>query len=217
MKEAIRAYETNSKEKYSVRWDPEKAGSFSIEETFKDIEESTEIYLAKGRAEDGFKNRIRGCLRKFVDRSESLVLFLNFLPSDTYGSLICGGVSVILKAASRIGHARESVLDALAEIPEIIANAGILDSMYQGAPRLKNAVSALYVATLLALEHILLWFHQNAASMTLYPLKSLRNLTAGKEKFSSRGDMTTILRLELETSESAQKQFGGKLNYANKR
>jgi hypothetical protein len=165
MKAAIKAYETSSKQEYFVRWDPGKTGSFDLEKILRDIEESTEAYLAKGRAEEGFRNRIRGCLRKFSDRSESLLFWLDFLPNDSYGSLIYGGVAFILKAAARIGQAREGVLEALADIPEIIASASIFDTMYKDAPRLTNAVSALYVATLHAMEHILLWFHQKAASM----------------------------------------------------
>ncbi|KAH0541252.1 hypothetical protein FGG08_004257 [Glutinoglossum americanum] len=163
MKAAIRAYEVSSKEEYHVRWDLDKTGSFNIEKALQDISESTEVYLAKGRAKDGLKNRIRGCLRRFSDNTESLAFLLEFLPSDSYGSLIYGGVAVILKAASRLGHAREGVLEALTELPEILSSASIFDAMYKDSPRLKNAVSVLHVATLLALEHILSWFSKHAA------------------------------------------------------
>ncbi|KAI9774143.1 MAG: hypothetical protein M1840_005236 [Geoglossum simile] len=177
MKAAIKAYEASSREEYSVRWDPEGAGTFDIKKALQDVEKSTEEYLKKGEGKEGLRAKVRGCLRKFSDNAESFTLLLEFLPSDAYGSLIYGGVSVILSAASKVGHAREGVLEALTEIPEILASAGIFDTMYKSSPRLQKAVSQLYVATLLALEYILLWFHQSAARKMFKSKEYDENLT----------------------------------------
>jgi hypothetical protein len=218
MKAAIKAYESSSKEEYSVRWDPKGTGTFDIKKALQDVEKSTEEYLKKGEGKEGLRAKVRGCLRKFGDNAESFTLLLEFLPSDTYGSLIFGGVSVILSAASKVGHAREGVLEALAEIPEILASAGIFDTMYKNSPRLQRAVSQLYVATLLALEYILLWFHQSAASMaTSYLTQSVRPLTIRKGKCSSQKSTMRILPRELRMFGIVRKRFGKKLNFVNKR
>ncbi|KAI9775618.1 MAG: hypothetical protein M1839_001019 [Geoglossum umbratile] len=183
MKAAIRAYEISSKEEYSVRWDPEGAGAFDIQKALEDVKKSTEEYLKKGEGKESLKAKVRGCLRKFSENAQSFTVWLDFLPNDTYGSLIYGGVSVILAAASKIGHARDGVLEALAEIPDILANAGIFNNMYKDSPRVHTAVSNLYVATLLALEYILFWFHQSAASMAAPPTRIYKESNNAKGKF----------------------------------
>ena len=218
MKAAIKAYETSSKEEYSVRWDPKGMGTFDIKKALQDVEKSTEEYLKKGEGQEGIRAKIRGCLRKFSDNAESFTVLLEFLPTDTYGSLIFGGVSVILSAASKVGRAREGVLEALAEIPEILASAGIFDTMYKNSPRLQGAVSQLYVAILRALEYILLWFHQSAASMAIsYFPQSRKPLTPRKGKCSRQKSTTRILPRKLRMFGIVQKRFGKKLNFASKR
>ena len=68
------------------------------------------------------------------------------------------------QAAARLHDIRESVCKALAEIPVLLNNTKLILGAFKKSKELHLCSSALYVRTLGALEHIICWYQEKAAS-----------------------------------------------------
>ncbi|KAI1081442.1 hypothetical protein F5B20DRAFT_588516 [Whalleya microplaca] len=92
--------------------------------------------------------------------------WLDLLPSESeYGSVICGGFKIILRAAARMDEIREFVVKAMAAIPDEVEGAQLMIDYNQDldtSRRLYKRVSSLYYTVFGILTHIITWYGQKS-------------------------------------------------------
>ncbi|KAI0435900.1 hypothetical protein F4803DRAFT_544036 [Xylaria telfairii] len=123
-------------------------------------------YNKKANKESPF-GRVRGLFRILRSNSPAIHNWLDLLPTESmYGSLICGGLKVILRAATRMDEIKEFIIGALATIPDEIEKAQLLTDYNRDQDtnrRLYNSVSSLYYTVFDILNDIIAWFKEKSA------------------------------------------------------
>ena len=167
---ALEYYENTADPKYKT--DVSLQG---VNHTWEEVIDEVNLIAGQYKDKSGFWAKIRRSLRKCGENSQAFAGWLELLPSDSeYFSIICGGLKLIIKAAARLKDVRESIFDAIAKIPTLLSNTKLVQGIFGQSKELHMASSALYVSTLAALDHIVTWFRQNAASMLIDICKSAR-------------------------------------------
>ncbi|KAL9027570.1 MAG: hypothetical protein Q9196_003923 [Gyalolechia fulgens] len=116
----------------------------------------------KGVGRKGIVKKIDHRLKSFQTAAPAIQAWLKLLPSTSmYGSVVCGGLTIILEAAIRLRQLRKETLNALDQLPLCIENAQHLIQTH-GYSQVRQQVGNLYVAILDALQHILGWFERAA-------------------------------------------------------
>ena len=112
-------------------------------------------------ATQGFLGAVRKCSRRFGESGDAFTLWLKMLPDDAYGSIICGGLTLIISAAVRHRDLCIEVFDALGVIPEIIRTAECSFGQYK-SEHLDKAIASLYKIISESLRGILEFYHERA-------------------------------------------------------
>ncbi|KAL8857272.1 MAG: hypothetical protein Q9178_006198 [Gyalolechia marmorata] len=110
----------------------------------------------------GMGGAIRSLTRRLGDAGPAFKAWLQILPTDSYGSVICGGFNVIIDAAIRHKDLCEKVFDALGNIPEVIAAAKFSFSEYKSEALYKR-VAKLYTVITETLNAILSFYQARAS------------------------------------------------------
>ncbi|KAL8650777.1 MAG: hypothetical protein Q9226_005001 [Calogaya cf. arnoldii] len=110
---------------------------------------------------EGILGAIRKCARKLGKSGEAFIYWLKMLPDDAYGSIICGGFQLIIKAAVRHRVLCERVLDALAAIPEAIREAKFAKEQYE-SEELEGRIADLYQSISQCLHRILEFYKRRS-------------------------------------------------------
>ena len=119
-------------------------------------------YDADVIAASGMKGALRDCARRLGRAGPSFVEWLGLLPDDAYGSAICGGFQIIIRAAIRHKELCEEVLAALGEIPETVTNAQFFLNVYNMSGEIHIRVADLYTTITEALHGILQFYKDRA-------------------------------------------------------
>ncbi|KAL7629525.1 hypothetical protein AAE478_001046 [Parahypoxylon ruwenzoriense] len=163
--EALQAFEDALPDKYKTRFNLHDKHNWSgvIEEAR--IAEMK--YKKKANGESPF-GKVRGFFRSLQKKSPFVVSWVDLLPTQSeYGSLICGGFKMILRAAARMDEIREFTVKALAAIPDEVEKAQLMIDYNQDldiSRRLYTRVSSLYSKVFWVLEHIINWYGQRSAA-----------------------------------------------------
>ena len=113
-----------------------------------------------------FWSKVRRGLKKFGENHEAFDAWLGLLPTQSnYCSIICGGLKLVISAAFRFKEVRESVFNALSEIPVLLNNTKLILQVFRKSQELHSCSSELYISTLAALAHMVTWFQERALSM----------------------------------------------------
>ncbi|KAK7956485.1 uncharacterized protein PG986_005707 [Apiospora aurea] len=97
---------------------------------------------------------IKRLLRATGRNASTFKKLLGFVPSDAYGSVICGGFTMILGALERAESLRDKMCSTLEKIPDILRRLhGWLDVHHESG-RLRSSADAVLVAIFVLLELI---------------------------------------------------------------
>ena len=119
-------------------------------------------------------SKVRRGMKRFGENHNAFNAWLHLLPTESqYCSIICGGLKLIINAAARLKEVRESVFEALAEIPIQLNNTKLILQVFKKSKELHQCSSELYISTLAALQHIVIWFQEKAISKFRMGKKSL--------------------------------------------
>ena len=113
----------------------------------------------------GALGAIRKCGRKLGDSGAAFTGWLRMLPDDAYGSIICGGLTLIINAAVRHRDLCNEVLDAVGEIPEVIRAAEFSFVEYR-SDQLNVRIATLYKDISQSLRSILDFYKDRAPGRT---------------------------------------------------
>ncbi|KAF2269173.1 hypothetical protein CC78DRAFT_612638 [Lojkania enalia] len=137
----------------------------SWEDVFKIAKSAEDAYYAKADKSSA-KSWIRSCFRAFQQHSVVLENWIGIIPTqETWASVLCGGLKLILTAMTRMHEVRETIYEALATLPTEVQNAedylDISSSNLFVEPqhllRLHSTIANLYISILDVLEHIIHW------------------------------------------------------------
>ncbi|KAL8688806.1 MAG: hypothetical protein Q9218_005371 [Villophora microphyllina] len=156
--EALRQFQEGVKPKYKSQIDLNATHTWN--EVIQYVDEARKKYT--GVDQRGIARKINNGLKKFQTAAPAIQAWLKLLPSIAFfGSIVCGGLTIILEAAVNLRKLRKETLNALDQIPQCIEKAEFLMRTY-GYPRIEEQVGNLYMAIIDALQHILEWYRRAA-------------------------------------------------------
>ena len=150
----------------------------------------------------GILGAIRKCSRKLGESGGAFIGWLQMLPDDAYGSVICGGLKLIINAAIRHRDLCNEVFDAIGEIPEVIRAAEFSFTEYR-SDELNVRIATLYKDIALCLRGILDFYKERAPGRT----KSIaRNVVRAVGKGPNYGKQMELQIATVRNSAGAVKQ-----------
>ncbi|RMZ67835.1 X-Pro dipeptidyl-peptidase [Pyrenophora seminiperda CCB06] len=128
-------------------------------EVLQEVENASNQY----NEPDGIWGKIRKAFRKSADKADIASAWLILLPNQSeYFSILCGGLKLIIGAASRLKGVRDEIAKFLMEIPNILSCANRAQNVFKRSKALHQASASLFVATISVLEHVLVYFKEKS-------------------------------------------------------
>ncbi|PON29541.1 hypothetical protein TGAM01_v201790 [Trichoderma gamsii] len=193
-KKAMKEYESTAKYKTGINPDSEH----TMKELESVVAEAIEKHCAKDKR--GFWGKIGHACKILGESKDDIEGWLGLLPSESqYFSVVCGGLKLILKAAARMKHVHDKVLEALAQIPTILNSAQRVLKIYKGFEKLSSLSRTFYSSILTVLGHILKFLRQKSrknfvvvfqpANFQEKLLEKVENMTRNRNAFNSEADI----------------------------
>ncbi|KAL8993105.1 MAG: hypothetical protein Q9169_006596 [Polycauliona sp. 2 TL-2023] len=156
--DALQKFQQDVEPKYKSEID--LGATHDWDEVMTHVKKAREQYTGVGK--EGIIKKIDKHLKGFQTAAPAIQAWLKLLPSTSvYGSVVCGGLTIILEAAVRLRQLRKEVVEALDQMPICIENAQILMRTH-GYTHLDQQMVNLYSAIIEALHHILAWYERAA-------------------------------------------------------
>ncbi|KAL8721257.1 MAG: hypothetical protein Q9225_002034, partial [Loekoesia sp. 1 TL-2023] len=192
--DALEQFQQGVKPKYKSQIDLRETHSW--DEVMQYANEVRNKYT--GVDKKGIAKKINNKLRTFQTAAPAVQAWLKLLPSTSiYGSVICGGLTIILEAAVRLRQLRKETLSALDQMPLCIEKAEFIMRTY-GYPQVNQQVGNLYLAIIDALQHILGWY-KRAAGRPAYAeamKKKMKIVETASQAMIERADEKQQVRLK---------------------
>ncbi|KAF4556158.1 Hypothetical protein D9617_1g080330 [Elsinoe fawcettii] len=158
LEKSIRAFVSDSRDDVRRDFDVSHVTDFNI--ILEMIEKAKSRHISG--TESGNFNKIRRALRSFSRRAAAANSFMKLLPSQSeYGSVLCGGIGLILKAAEKLSDFRDDVADVIEQLPAVFGNTNEITSIYYHNADIHRSAAAIWVALAQLLEQVLGWFRQS--------------------------------------------------------
>ena len=106
----------------------------------------------------GISGRLKKAFRSLCDNAGAGKTVANFVPSDAYLSVLCGGLKVIFTALEQTGQYREDVCATLEELPVILTDSGALLEQRHRDEQLHKRIVTLYTNIFKLMEIVIDWF-----------------------------------------------------------
>ncbi|KAL9606342.1 MAG: hypothetical protein Q9179_000468 [Wetmoreana sp. 5 TL-2023] len=201
--DALEKFQQGVKPKYMSKVD--LRASHDWKEVMEYADEARSQYTGVGQK--GIMKKIDHRLKTFQTAAPAIQAWLKLLPSTSiYGSVVCGGLTIILEAAVRLRQLRKETLDALDQMPLCIEKAQFFMQTY-GYAHLNQQTVNLYVAIIDALQHILEWYKRAAGMKYLSAFckgaafaemlkKKMKNVDTASQAMSEQASQREQLRLK---------------------
>ncbi|KAL1386727.1 hypothetical protein HDK64DRAFT_339409 [Phyllosticta capitalensis] len=142
------------------------------QQTWTDVEDGLEILSKEvAHAESEYRENLgslRSGFRRFSNNANSVKVFADLIPSsDSYLSVLCGGIKLVCVAASRIGHIRKVVTEFLLQVHSLLDDKGKLLNLYREDVELHRRNADLSTSILVALGEIVRWMHDKPWKKTM--------------------------------------------------
>ena len=158
-RDLLQEYEKISRSKYRTSINVEEPHSW--EQVLAQVDDAARAYNDKS----SLWSKVRRGMKKFGEDHRAFDAWLGLLPTQSeYCSIICGGLKLVINAAARFREVRECIFEALAEIPIQLNNTKLILQVFKKSRELHQCSSELYISTLAALQHIVIWFQERATS-----------------------------------------------------
>ncbi|KAM0228255.1 hypothetical protein ACHAPO_010904 [Fusarium lateritium] len=106
----------------------------------------------------GFTGKLKQAFHKLCNNAGVGTTLANLVPTDSYCSILCGGLKIIFKALEETGRYREEVYNALEELPFILNDNAAFIGLHAKDENLHRRVAAIYAAIYGLMEVIVDWF-----------------------------------------------------------
>ncbi|RSM16662.1 hypothetical protein CDV31_004434 [Fusarium ambrosium] len=151
----------------------------------------------------GFTGKLKKAFRSLCSNAGAGTTLANLVPTDSYLSVLCGGLRIIFKALEESSHYRQEVYNALEELPFILNDNAALLEIHMRDEELHRRVASLYTAMYRLMEVIVSWFLKpslvTGTKMFINPsgfgdkLKdSLATVKVAAQRFAARIDIMAV-------------------------
>ncbi|ORY68314.1 uncharacterized protein BCR38DRAFT_385787 [Pseudomassariella vexata] len=127
----------------------------------------------------GLTGRMRSAFRTLCQHSGAGMTLLNLVPTDSYCSVLCGGLKVIFTGLQQTGTYRQEIYKALEELPLVLNDHAAMIDLNKKDEQLHRRAAVLYTSLFRLMELILAWFLKN-------PLATVAKITVNPSGFSDR-------------------------------
>ncbi|XXG93939.1 hypothetical protein Hte_000189 [Hypoxylon texense] len=139
-----------------------KPGDYKMEDVLK-VAQELQSKRTDDRAAKGCLGKIRRCFHSLVKQRGTLHNLLDFVPNDSYGSVICGGFT----AVDRSEDLREEIYTALAEIPTQLEQTNATINLHKQSRELKRQADSVFIAIFELLESIVRELSKSSRKKTI--------------------------------------------------
>jgi hypothetical protein len=108
----------------------------SVQSSMERACEMIEKMSSRDRDLSGYRGKIKKTFRSFCKHAGGGKMLTALIPSDTFGSVLCGGLNVIFTALEQTGFHREAVYRALEILPRILNDHAEYIELAAKTPRL---------------------------------------------------------------------------------
>lgn len=116
------------------------------------------LAAADKAATPGFTGKLRSRFRSLCSHAGAGSTLSQMVPSDSYFSVLAGGLKVIFKALEQTGLYRQEVYAALEELPFILNDNAALLELHGQDEELHRRIAGLYAAIYKFMDVIISWF-----------------------------------------------------------
>ncbi|RBQ87185.1 hypothetical protein FVER53263_20406 [Fusarium verticillioides] len=116
--------------------------------------------------------------RKATDKSAAIEPYINFIPSGTYTSVICSGLTFILQACAAAKKFREESFDLINRLPDKVDLVSQYSELYKDDFSLQIAAYDLYYEILHAIKGLIHWLLKDHTLQEVEFLKVLGQQTS---------------------------------------
>ncbi|KAH7000123.1 hypothetical protein EDB80DRAFT_723213 [Ilyonectria destructans] len=148
------------------------------------------------------------CLDRLGRNSDAFQSWIQVLPGGDYGSSICGVFALAVGAVGNYAKVEESILDSLAQIPEVIENTRRYIEIYSELrdQHLEARTFDLYLSILKALTHIMQFFADSSFRKVYQPF--LKQSSYQRELLASlEAVKTQAARVKEEANQCMQRRL----------
>ncbi|KAK8065169.1 hypothetical protein PG997_011916 [Apiospora hydei] len=152
----------------------------------------------------GVAGKTKKAFRSLCSKAGAGKMFSQLIPNDTFGSIIGGGLNVILTCMEQAGVHRANVYKALEKLPRIIEDSLDWTRLASQNATVHKRMAKLYTEVCLTLDHILHWFVLNSV---VTGAKRLLNPSALNTALQDRVAEVTLAAKDLK-SKATQVMWG---------
>lgn len=106
--------------------------------------------------------KLKGAFRKLCGHSGAGLTLTQLVPTDSYGSVLCGGLKVIFNAMQSSDFYRKEVYRALEDLPGVLNDHAAMIDLNQKDRTMHERAASLYAAVFRLMEVIFAWFLQRS-------------------------------------------------------
>lgn len=117
----------------------------------------------------GFTGKLKAAFRKLCEHAGAGTTLTNLVPTDSYCSILCGGMKVIFKALEETGRYRQEIYNAVENIPYILSDHTALLVLNSQDAELHNRTARLYRSIFQLMEIIVSWFLKSSLGTCRQP------------------------------------------------
>ena len=110
----------------------------------------------------GFTGKLKAAFRNLCNRSGAGTTLVNLVPTDSYCSVLCGGLKIIFKALEKTGQYRREIYTALENIPFVLNDHAAVIRLNMGDCDLHKRAAGLYASIFNLMDVIVTWFMRSS-------------------------------------------------------
>ncbi|CAJ2507742.1 Uu.00g089280.m01.CDS01 [Anthostomella pinea] len=133
----------------------------------------------------GFINKLKGGSRSLCKHAGAGITLAKVVPTDSYLSVLAGGLTGVFTALQKTGQYRKDILDALEDITFVLNDHAALLHLDEQDEELHRRAASLYRSLFSLLEAILQWFLKKTL---VTGVKTLIDSSGFSEQLKSRRD-----------------------------
>ncbi|OBS25873.1 hypothetical protein FPOA_06407 [Fusarium poae] len=130
-----------------------------VEQSVSNACEALEAFSSRDKKYvPGFTGKLKRAFQKLCRNAGAGTNLTNLVPTDSYCSVLCGGLKIIFKALEETDRYREEIYNTLEELPFILNDNASFMSLNFADEDLHRRAAAIYAAIFGLMEVIIDWF-----------------------------------------------------------
>jgi hypothetical protein len=117
----------------------------------------------------GFTGKLKQAFQKLCRNAGTGTTLINLVPTDSYCSILCGGLKIIFQALQETDRYREEIYNTLEELPFVLNDNASFLSLNFADEDLHRRAASIYAAIYGLMEVIIDWFLKRSLGESPHP------------------------------------------------